>query len=608
MFLPKHRILFPLCLFLLIIVGCGTSRKATQAKSELPFNTTSFLNEEGTKKKGKKKGDGSLRKQLTPTELQLFNAYFHEAIICLENNEIDAHRVLLERALEIDSTAPEALCHLARVQYIYSQRHDSLLRQEALRNLERAVRYAPTDLDILEDYALMLGEEGHVEKAQKCYEYMASLNPTKTVLLHLAKTYSEQQRYTDALSIYDYLERQGGSNKEIERGKLTTYAESKDSVRLFTYLDSLITERPNVYQYQLLKGQLYDGYYNRPDSAIAIYKNVLKQSPNNATTQSQLLDFYAARNDYENFFHYFKLIVANKHIEENYRAQTLRSFISHCIHEQEGYLPKIRAFLDSLSHPENSTGEILEIHTALLSHMKASPDSLLSVIDCTLHFQPENTFIRIEGVRHCFVNEWHDELIRLSDEGQYYDPQEIRFYYFSTIFKLRMGKEDEALQTLERGERYFMESPDDTLAAELFALMGDMYYERDDLEHSFAAYDSALVCIPDQVTVLNNYAYYLSLNGRDLTKAMSMAHRACELAPNEPTYLDTYAWVLYQMGQYTQARIYIDQVLAAIKEGEESHTYYQHAGDIYWKLGDRKSARKFWKRAEELQKANAHNE
>jgi tetratricopeptide (TPR) repeat protein len=104
--------------------------------------------------------------------------------------------------------------------------------------------------------------------------------------------------------------------------------------------------------------------------------------------------------------------------------------------------------------------------------------------------------------------------------------------------------------------------------------------------------------------VLNNYAYFLSLEEKDLPRAITMAHRANELSPNNATYLDTYAWVLYQSGQYTQAKIYIDQTLAAIKEGEESSTYYRHAGDIYWSIGDRKSARKFWKRAEELEKEN----
>ena len=133
--------------------------------------------------------------------------------------------------------------------------------------------------------------------------------------------------------------------------------------------------------------------------------------------------------------------------------------------------------------------------------------------------------------------------------------------------------------------------------------MGDTYHEVGKLERCYACYDSALVLVPDNPQVLNNYAYFLSLESSNLEKAQVMAHRVCELHPNSPTYLDTYAWVLYQSGQYTQAKIYIDQTLAAVTEEDESSTYYKHAGDIYWKIGDRKNARKFWKRAEELERA-----
>jgi Tfp pilus assembly protein PilF len=131
-------------------------------------------------------------------------------------------------------------------------------------------------------------------------------------------------------------------------------------------------------------------------------------------------------------------------------------------------------------------------------------------------------------------------------------------------------------------------------------MMGDLYHMQDKLAECYAAYDSALALVPDNAGVLNNYAYFLSLENRDLDRAQTMAHKANELEPNNATYLDTYAWVLYQAGQYTQARIYIDRALEVMTEEEQSATYYQHAGDIYWKLGEKTKARKFWKQAEML--------
>jgi Tfp pilus assembly protein PilF len=179
----------------------------------------------------------------------------------------------------------------------------------------------------------------------------------------------------------------------------------------------------------------------------------------------------------------------------------------------------------------------------------------------------------------------------------------LDYYHLPAIFYLSEGDDDAALATLERGEPYYMENPDDSLGAELYNLMGDIYHEQGKLERCYAAYDSALALVPDNPSVLNNYAYFLSLEKKDLNRALSMIHRANELSPNKASYLDTYAWVLYQLGQYTQAKIYIDQAFAAITEGEESSTYYQHAGDIYWKIGDKQRARTFWQRAKELEQA-----
>jgi tetratricopeptide (TPR) repeat protein len=202
----------------------------------------------------------------------------------------------------------------------------------------------------------------------------------------------------------------------------------------------------------------------------------------------------------------------------------------------------------------------------------------------------------------CYRSENTAELLRLCEEGQYYDPKNLDYYHLPAIFYLYDENYDAAIKTLERGEPYYMENPDDSLASELYNLMGDIYHDLGRMEECYAAYDSALTLIPDNALVLNNYAYFLSLDEINLNKALTMAHRANELSPNNATYLDTYAWVLYQLGQYTQAKIYIDQALAAVKEDEESSTYYKHAGDIYWKIGDRKNARKFWKKAEDLEK------
>ena len=573
------RIFLPLLIVLLTVMSCNTGKKATRSTDALPPRVC-----------------------LSAAEQHRFNLLYHEALVCMEQEQYDAHVTLLERALEIDSTAAEALWLLARAQYAFSSRRDSAQRQLALKNMQRASYYAPKDVDILENLAIMFDYEGRHEEALKCYEQIAQQHPTKTSQTHLAESYRRLKHFDKALEVYNQMERQGGHTKEVIWGKLYTLGEAKDSLRLFAFLDTIITEHPNVYEYQLFKGDLYEMEYAQPDLAEAIYKGVLLQSPQNKQAQYALVKHYATLEDHDNFYTSVKTLVSNKHIEEHVRTEILDNYIRYCVTEDSLRLYDIRQFLDEMDYTENATGEISASHVALLLYLDADPDSTLHAINRTLRLHPENSDVRRQGLSLCYRNGNFDELFRLCEEGQYYDPQNLILYHLPAVYYLQIGDTEAALETLERGEPYYMENSDDTLASEMYALMGDTYHEAGMLERCYACYDSALVLVPDNPQVLNNYAYFLSLNDGDLQKAMTMAHRANELRPNDATYLDTYAWVLYQAGQYTQAKIYIDQALAAVTEEEESSTYYQHAGDIYWKIGDRKNARKFWKRAEELER------
>ena len=65
-----------------------------------------------------------------------------------------------------------------------------------------------------------------------------------------------------------------------------------------------------------------------------------------------------------------------------------------------------------------------------------------------------------------------------------------------------------------------------------------------------------------------------------------MSYRTVKAEPNNETYLDTYAWILFEKGRYTEARIYIEQALR--NKGDKSRTIVEHAGDIYYMSGEKR--------------------
>ena len=136
------------------------------------------------------------------------------------------------------------------------------------------------------------------------------------------------------------------------------------------------------------------------------------------------------------------------------------------------------------------------------------------------------------------------------------------------------------------------------LESDFHGQVGDLNYFLNNKQVAFDSYEKALKLNAQNLPVLNNYSYYLSLEKRDLTRAEQMSGITIKLEPLNPTYLDTYGWVLYEQGSYLMAKIYIEK---AIEYSEEpSADIYEHYGDVLFRTDEQEKAVEQWKKAKEL--------
>ena len=133
--------------------------------------------------------------------------------------------------------------------------------------------------------------------------------------------------------------------------------------------------------------------------------------------------------------------------------------------------------------------------------------------------------------------------------------------------------------------------------SDFYAILGDAYHTKKMMPETYEAYEKALEYNTSNIMALNNYAYYLSLERRDLDKAEEMSYKTVKAEPNNATYLDTYAWILFEKANYEQAKIYIDQALQ--NDDSLSAEVLEHCGDIYFHTGDVDKAVEFWQKAKE---------
>ena len=138
------------------------------------------------------------------------------------------------------------------------------------------------------------------------------------------------------------------------------------------------------------------------------------------------------------------------------------------------------------------------------------------------------------------------------------------------------------------------------LKSDFYGQIGDIYHQMEQMEQAYKAYEEALKYNEQNVVVLNNYSYFLSLEKRDLKRAERMSAQCIRLEPDNATYLDTYAWVFFVQGNYSLAKIYIENALS--KDTTNSYELVDHYGDILFMSGEEAKAVEQWKKAKEMGK------
>jgi tetratricopeptide (TPR) repeat protein len=222
----------------------------------------------------------------------------------------------------------------------------------------------------------------------------------------------------------------------------------------------------------------------------------------------------------------------------------------------------------------------------------------IPVFETVLQYEPDNTAARTVLLRYAIQKESHEQIIAICESGMEVSPQSPEYYYYLGLAYYQDDRLDDALKVFHRGLANINRDEVKGVISEFYSILGDIYFQRKQQSDAYMAYDSALVYNPANIGALNNYAYYLSVERRDLDKAEEMSYKTIKKEPQNYTYLDTYAWILFEKGNYFEARIYIDD---AIKNGgESSNVIIEHCGDIYYMNGNPEDALKYWLKAKEM--------
>lgn len=525
-----------------------------------------------------------------------FKMYYYEAVKQQISGNYDAAYDLLEHCIGINPNAAEA--------YFMLSFYDGILKGDsaAFADVKKASELNPTNNAYLERIGVEYVSMGNLDEAIKAYEKLSRNSPERSdVLDFLAQLYSRQKDYDKMLDVLNRMEALEGASEDLTLAKMRVYSLQGKKEEEYNELKNMSEKHPNDMNYRVMLGNwlLQNG---RPDEAGKLYLEVLQAEPENIMARMSMIDYYRTSGQAVRADSLQEVMLVSPKTPVDGKMALMRQVVADNEKNGADSTLVIDLFKKILKEPQE-TSDMAQLYAAYLTLKKMPQDSISKVLETVLAISPDNVAARLQLIQAEWNKQDFDRVIELSNQALDYSPDELAFYYFLGFAYIQKDDDDSALEVLRRGVSQINDQSNPSLVSDFYAIMGDILHDKGDDKGAYAAYDSCLQWKDDNYGCLNNYAYYLSVENKDLDKAAQMSYRTVQAEPDNSTFLDTYAWILFMQKKYAEALQYID--MAVKNDTTKSAVIIEHAGDIHAVNGDIDGAVKYWN---EALKAGAENE
>lgn len=528
---------------------------------------------------------------LTPEQQRKYDYFFLEAMRLKEKKDYASAFGLLQHCLDIHPNAASALYEVSQYYMFLRQVPQG---QEAL---EKAVANAPDNYWYSQGLASLYQQQNELDKAVTLLEQMVVRFPAKQdPLFNLLDLYGRQEKYDEVISTLNRLEKRMGKNEQLSMEKFRIYLQMKDDKKAFQEIESLVQEYPMDMRYQVILGDVYL-QNGKKQEAYDVYQKVLAAEPDNPMAIFSMASYYKQTGQEELYQQQLDTLLLNKKVTPDTKVGVMRQMIVE--NEQaDKDSTQIIALFDRIMKQEQDDPQIPMLYAQYLLSKNMESESV-PVLEQVVDLDPTNNAARMMLIGAAVKKEDYKQIIKVCEPGIEATPDALEFYYYLAIAYNQAEKPDSVISICKRALEHKTADGKKEIVSEFYSILGDMYHTQKQMKEAYAAYDSALVYNPSNIGALNNYAYYLSVERRDLDKAEEMSYKTVKAEPNNATYLDTYAWILFEKGNYAEARIYIDNAMKS-EGGDKSDVIVEHCGDIYYMTGDVDGALTYWKKAQEM--------
>ncbi len=504
--------------------------------------------------------------------------------------------VYFQRVAELNPTNPTVHYKIAEILSKSSKEEDLI---SASQSIETAMKYDKSNKYFYLLASNIYSSLGQFGKATQALETMLKeVKGTEAYLYDLAALYLYDKKEDEALKVYDRAENSMGLGEVSSIQKQRIYLEKGNPEKAIAEGEKLIQAFPDEERYLLGFADMLSRN-GQTLKAISYVENFIKNHPDAGSAKMVLAGFYRDNGQEQKSRDYVLEVFDDPAVEVNSKilmmgvyASTLSSNKSKNISD-----PSLDSFVLDLfkkletNHPSDPNVHLIggDLYMTLEKDKEALDQYKKAIRGGSGSFDAWQNLMFLESEANQF-----DSLIKHSEEALELFPNQAMAWYFNGYGFIRKKKFREGTNALEQAKK--LSASNQAFVSELNAMLGDAYQGSKEYGKSDAAYEEALTYNPNNDIVLNNYSYYLALRKESLDKADKMSAQLIKLFPENGSYLDTRAWVLYAQEKYKEARKVMEKALAG---KDVSATHLEHYGDILFQLGEVDEAVQQWQKAKQ---------
>ncbi len=538
---------------------------------------------------------------------------FLEALRYKEQGDMDAYADLVGYAAEINPGDPYIGFEYGRFLVAIASQSDAD-SAEVERGYRLMRSYAmdgegATDFSTVAMAAATAQRIGHSDDAREMMRRLYRDNPDRPEAgLNYAQMLASTGRAADlkeAIAVFDTIEaHEGGIPVPLIGMRLKVRMMQGDTTALINDVRRYVASAPKSSDNCVLAGDVFS-QLQMPDSALAYYDRAIELDPSSGIAYYSRANLYLTRGDSTAYDREIFMALEQPDLDVETKTELMRDYVSNLYRDASQKERIVRLFNSLLeAHPHEAA-----IHGLYGSYLATMGDYAPAAeqIDYQISLDPSDVNQwRMLGSLYYSLNDYEKTAATALKAMELF-PDDTNLTLLASEALTHEGKTDEALDVVHKRLDDPLLGPD--AKSDLLTFIGDVLYRNDRPDSAFVYYEQAITLNPANYLAMNNCAYFMACSDLDLDRALSLIERAVDGRPDDPTTLDTYAWVLFKRHEYDKARVIMDKTLELSGEGSESDgndesdnddlssEMLEHAGDIYFMVREPEKALAFWKRA-----------